>query len=175
MKNIYLLFIFLFAFLGCRLVDESIEPQNIPEGRFQITLKTTGEVVLDDTHLELYEVDSLKHILHFNTAGLQIIRSYIKWDSTQNPPTPNIKELYLKDFTAKFEGKELYSGKFFSLISSMSYNGFVILDMLLITSTNFLTIEMGYPSSGFYQGSDVRNNSALFNYLTSLGKFKKTK
>jgi hypothetical protein len=175
MRYIYLLFFSLFAFLGCRLVDESVEPQNDPEGSFQITFKTTGEVILDDTHLELYEVDSQKHILHLNAAGLVKIRSYIKWDSTQNPSTPNIRALYMKDFIAKFEGKELYSGKFFSLFSSMSYNGFVIQDVLLITSSNLLTIEIGYPSSDFYQGIDVRNNTALFNYLTSLGKLKKTK
>jgi hypothetical protein len=175
MKKIIAFFILLSFFFGCRSVTETIEPQNIPSGSFQIILKNTGEVLLDDTNLELYEVISNTHIMHLNASGLEKIRSYIKWDTRWTPPTPNPEALYKKDFLIKFDGKELYSGQFFSLLSETIYNGYTIMDVFTITSQNYLTINTGYPATSYFSGDDARNNPDLFKYLTALGKFKQTK
>jgi hypothetical protein len=174
LKKIFLIFIVLLIITGCRSTTETNEPQNYPKGSFQIAFQNTGEVILDDTHLELYEISNGRHILHLNSAGLAKIRSYIVWDTSHTPPWPSPAALYMKIFSVKFNGKELYSGKFFSAVSSQSYNGFVIQDVYLISTSDILTVDIGYPSSSFYTGTDLRENSELIKYLSALNKFKRT-
>lgn len=159
---------------ACRSTTETIDPSSVGSGKFQITFQNSTEVILDDSHLELYEVNNLEHILHLNSAGIAKIRSYIIWDSSYTPPFANPAALYKKNFSVKFDGKELYSGQFFSQISSATYNGFVILDVYQIMRSDSLIIAMGYPAPSYYQGTDARNNTDLFNYLRALGKFKQT-
>ena len=174
MKNTIFVFIILIFLSGCRSVNETIEPQNIPAGSFQIILKSTGEVVIDDTDLDLYEINSNEHILHLNAAGVEKIRSYLKWYTQYTPPRPNPEALLRKDFTVNFNGVELYSGQFFSQIFSSTYSGYIILDVYSFATQTSMTINAGYPSSTFFTGSDARNNPDLFKYLTTLGKFKRT-
>jgi len=172
MKRFYILFIAIFICSGCRVIDSAPETGNLPKASFQIILQETGEVVLDDTHFDYYEIKNNDHVLHLNESGSKHLENFVTMDTRVNPSTP-FRTLYLKMFSVKLNGTELYSGKFFSLMSSQGYNGVVIMDVVVINSTKTLTITLGYPTPGFYQGNDPRNSEVLFAYLESLGKLRK--
>ncbi len=173
MIKISLLWMVFLLISGCRSIETSTDPAVNGVGTFRIILQESGEEVINDSHLESYEVNEHQHVLNLNSSGIERIKYFVDWDTKQNPPTP-IPKLYLRPFIAKFGSKDLYAGKFFSLVCSQSYDGVVILDVFMVLSSGKLTIELGYPTDKFYKGSDPRLNDELFRYLTDAGKFKKT-
>ncbi|MCX5657420.1 MAG: hypothetical protein NTZ48_04250, partial [Candidatus Omnitrophica bacterium] len=77
--------------------------------------------------------------------------------------------LYKKDFVVRIGEKEMYRGKFWSLVSSASFNGVVILDSVLPLNNgnNSITINCGYPSPSFGspKTSDPRNNPKILEFF----------
>ena len=71
-------------------------------------------------------------------------------------------------FALKVNGKEMYSGYFWTSISSVSCNG-VVIDVLKIQD-NCVRIEKGYPSESFFTGEDPRNRKEIFEYFQSTGR-----
>jgi hypothetical protein len=75
-------------------------------------------------------------------------------------------------FVIKVDGKEIYGGSFWVSFSSLSYSGTVI-DTSKIQN-NTISIDLGYPSSGFFEGVDHRNDSRIIDHFQKLGKLKQT-
>ena len=59
----------------------------------------------------------------------------------------------------------IYSGAFWTPISSVSYDGPVIIVPLNSQSTRKVKIDLGYPSSSFFQGQDPRSDPRILNAL----------
>lgn len=138
------------------------------ESGFGIYMVDTGELVLSDQHIEGYYWES--HAIELNEEGIEKWNSYITYDGI-----PKIQEtLHQRDFVLKVKGEEIYRGKFYSMVSSMSYEGVVILDSLikLDEDINTIVIQHGYPSPSIDTGEDPRNNQKLYDYLESKNLLK---
>jgi hypothetical protein len=118
------------------------------DGGFGIYLADSGEMVLSLEQIKAYH--SLDYSLELTPQGIE------KWNSFQTSTTvPKLSQsLYQRDFILKIDGKEVCRGQFYSLVSSASYNGVVIMDsvMKLEGERNAIKIDFGYawpfPSLG---------------------------
>ena len=136
---------------------------NDDEPGFGIYLVDSGELVLSDQHIEAYYWDS--HAIELNEEGIEKWNSYMTYGGI-----PKLQDtLYQQEFVLKVKGEEIYRGKFYSMVSSMSYEGVVILDTIIKLDENIKTIviQHGYPSPNFGTGEDPRNSQKVFDYLES--------
>ncbi len=134
------------------------------EPGFGIYLVDSGELVLSEHHIKAYYKDS--HTIELNEEGIEKWNSYMTYGGI-----PKLQEtLYQDDFVVKLKGKEIYRGKFYSMVSSLSYSGVVILDALmkLDESHNTIVIDWGYGPV-LHTGEDPRNNQEVFDYLENKG------
>jgi hypothetical protein len=137
---------------------------------FGIYLNQDEVLILSDMDIEAYIKSDHKIIL--NKQGMSKWNSYIKYDSTQTPPIPKLTgKLYQNDFSLKLDNDVIYTGKFWSSASSLSYSGIVILDILfpLDTSHNWISIENGYVEK---PSNDFRDNDKIFDFFASKGKLR---
>ncbi len=79
-------------------------------------------------------------------------------------------------FHVRVGGETIYSGAFWALYSSQSYEGVVIKVPLMPNSVNgsdqTMSITLGYPGSGFLQGPDPRSDPRIFKALAQAGKLQ---
>lgn len=139
-------------------------------GSFGIYLNQDNGLILSDQDIESYSKSDHKVML--NKQGMVKWNSYVKYDSTQSPPIPVLSgKLYQKEFSVKLDSDSIYSGKFWSSVSSFSYNGIVILDVLLTCDSvhNWILIKNGYAANPLH---DLRNNDKIFDFFESKGKLK---
>jgi len=80
-------------------------------------------------------------------------------------------------FAINIGGKPIYSGKITSLVSSFSLaTPVIVIDQKIVEpklSDDQLRIQLGYPTSQFFQGEDPRGNPQLRTALRSAGKLAK--
>jgi hypothetical protein len=82
--------------------------------------------------------------------------------------TPKINNrLYQQEFLITLHGATLFSGVFWSSLSSASHNGLVLLDSMMFTTTKELTISTEYPPS---TESAPAEQPDLIKYFKSIGK-----
>lgn len=75
-----------------------------------------------------------------------------------------------KSFLVCVDREPIYWGAFWNPISSMSFAGVTIWNPLGSQELKVITLELGYPSSSFYNGADPRNNPAILQSLEQSGK-----
>jgi len=75
-----------------------------------------------------------------------------------------------KSFIVCVDNAPIYWGAFWTPISSMSFNGVTIWKPLSSQESEVITLELGYPSSSFYEGEDPRNNAEIMKSLEEAGK-----
>jgi hypothetical protein len=68
-------------------------------------------------------------------------------------------------FAVCVNGEVIYSGAFWKPISSVSYAGPVITIPFDSQSIRTVKIDLGYPSSSFFQGQDPRSDPGIFDAL----------
>jgi hypothetical protein len=127
---------------------------------FRIVLTETGEVVLSTEHIKSYDADT--YTLELNGKGIERWNSFLDYTSGSTSGS-----LYGKEFAVELNGQELYRGKFYSMISSATYDGVVILDAIMKRNAenDTLQIEFGYPNADFTTGEDPRDNARLLKYF----------
>ena len=64
----------------------------------------------------------------------------------------------------------VYSGAFWTMLSSMSFDGVVIMKPLQPDERHTIRIELGYPGSDFFRGTDPRANEDIMRSLEKAGK-----
>lgn len=128
-----------------------------PQRGFEIYLSESNKLVISDEDIVSYNKTS--HKIKLNEQGLRRMKALDLY-------------LYQKTFIVKLNGEEVYKGAFWSSISSQSYSGIVIVDVILIRNgmTDSITIEKGYPSPDFFEGIDPRNNPEIFDYFQKIRK-----
>jgi hypothetical protein len=129
---------------------------------FGIFLEDHDELVLSEKHITFYDRDT--HEIELNAGGINKWNSYIVYDDSFDPPIPQLSGLYTKNFVVKVHGQEMYRGKFWSLASSASYTGIVIVDVLGIPD-NMIRIHVGYPESLDAKKHDPRDRSEIVNFF----------
>jgi len=75
-----------------------------------------------------------------------------------------------RSFVVCVDRNPIYSGAFWTPVSSMSYDGVTIWKPLISHEPHVVTLELGYPSSSFYGGEDPRNNTDVMKSLEQSGK-----
>ncbi|MEM2965137.1 MAG: hypothetical protein QXE22_06810 [Candidatus Bathyarchaeia archaeon] len=127
----------------------------IPKEQFGIYLLDINELVVSDNDIVSY--NKTFHEIKLNEEGLTRMKTL---------------DLYHKTFVVKLDGKEIYRGAFWSGISSQSYSGIVMVDVVLIRNgmTDSIMIEKGYPSQDYFEGVDPRNSPEIFDYFEKVGK-----
>jgi len=133
---------------------------------FGIFLTENNELILSDKHIKLYH--RATHEIELNAEGQQQWASYIEYDTSVDPPIPTLRGLYAKDFVVKIHGSEIYHGKFWSLASSASYEGIVIVDVLGVFGER-LQIQAGYPSPSADEKPDLRDHIKILSYFKEHG------
>ena len=134
------------------------------EVKFGIYLVENGELVLSEHHIEKYHWDT--HTIILNDEGIEKWNSFITYKDI-----PKLADtLYNKDFILRVKGNEIYNGKFYSMLSSSSYDGVVILDaiMKLDGERNNIRINFGYGPHIDYE-DDPRNSLDVFDCLKETG------
>jgi hypothetical protein len=75
-----------------------------------------------------------------------------------------------KSFVVCVDRKPIYSGAFWTPVSSIGYDGVTIWKPLDSQSPKVVTLELGYPSPTFYGGEDPRNNPEVLSSIAQAGK-----
>jgi hypothetical protein len=79
-------------------------------------------------------------------------------------------------FQVRVGGETIYSGSFWALYSSQSYEGVVIKVPLMPNSPNgpdySMSITLGYPGGEFFHGTDPRSDPRIFKALEQAGKLQ---
>ncbi|XUX00212.1 MAG: hypothetical protein TUN42_10025 [Dehalogenimonas sp.] len=70
-----------------------------------------------------------------------------------------------KEFAVCVDKEVIYTGAFWTPISSLSYNGPVIVQPTKGQDSRVLTIELGYPSSAYVTASDPRSDPRVLEGL----------
>ncbi|MDP2918747.1 MAG: hypothetical protein Q8O43_00810 [Dehalococcoidia bacterium] len=76
-----------------------------------------------------------------------------------------------KVFVVCVNRQPVYSGAFWAIYSSQSFDGVIILTPLP-PGKNAIRIELGYPGAGFFKGEDPRSDGAILESLRKAGKLK---
>jgi hypothetical protein len=66
------------------------------------------------------------------------------------------------EFAVCVDRQVVYVGAFWMTISSLPYDGPVIIKPYAGQDSRSISIELGYPSSGFFTGSDPRSDPKIF-------------
>ncbi len=133
--------------------------------------------MLSEQHIKAYyrnvhltEAKEATHAIELNEAGIEKWNSYMTYEAI-----PKLKDtLFGRDFVLKIEGKEIYRGKFYSSVSSASYDGVAILDALfkLNEGNNRILILSDYPWQVSNSEEDPRNSPEVINFLAKQGLLK---
>jgi len=75
-----------------------------------------------------------------------------------------------KSFVVCVDREPIYSGAFWTPISSMAFEGVTIWQPFSFEEPHIVSIELGYPSSSFYGGEDPRDNPEIMGALEQAGK-----
>ena len=178
-KKCILLFAALIVLIVAGVLSCSTEDDGpVGEPGFGIYLADTGELVLSEHHIKAYhrnvhltvseEEDT--HAIELNKSGIEKWNSYMTREDA-----PKLREtLYQRDFIVKVEGKEIYGGKFYSMLSSTTYDGIVILDAVvkLDEERNRIYICNGYVTVPPPSEEDLRNSPEVIDFMDKQGLLK---
>ena len=148
---IILIFAILIVATGLYLMDRS----GVSSEEFGIYLLESNELFISDNEIVWYDKTSFRFKL--TEEGTK------KISSLEVPVAGSL-------FVARIDGEEIYTGSFWVSFSSLSYSGIVI-DALKIQN-NTISIDLGYPSSQFFEGVDNRNHPRIIDHFQKLGKLK---
>jgi hypothetical protein len=119
---------------------------------------------------DIISYNKTSHVIKLTEDGLRVMRSKVLYEEVNGELVPQLDGLYLKAFSVRLDGQEIYSGTFWSSASSQSNSGIVLLDVLTILSDDHITISAGYPGPANYKGVDPRNNTKIMQYLKEKNK-----
>jgi hypothetical protein len=119
---------------------------------------------------QMISYNKTSHVIKLTEDGLRVMRSKVLYEEVNGELVPQLDGLYLKTFSFRLDGQEIYSGTFWSNASSQTNSGIVLLDVLSILSDDHVTIAAGYPGPANYKGADPRNNTKIMQYLKEKNK-----
>jgi hypothetical protein len=119
---------------------------------------------------QIVSYNKTSHVIKLTEDGLRMMRSKVLYEEVNGELVPQLDGLYLKAFSVRLDGQEIYSGTFWSGASSQSNSGIVLLDVLSILSDDHITLAAGYPGPANFKGVDPRNNTKIMQYLKEKNK-----
>lgn len=139
MKKTVFAFILLTLFTGCSLSNQVANNTNSGQGaQFAVYLADSKQMIFSDADIESY--DATTHSFTFTKDGAEKMKSY-------QPSLQIDTGLYQKSFIAELGNEEIYSGKFWTDLSSLSESGIIMSDVVAVgPDYNTLTVSSSYPS-----------------------------
>lgn len=120
------------------------------------------------SHVEIADqpMISAKDIVTYNKRTHEITLNKDAFQRISNLEVP----VRGKSFVVYVDKKPIYWGAFWTPISSISFEGVTVWKPLGSQGPEMITLELGYPSSTFYDGEDPRNNPEIIESLQLAGK-----
>ncbi len=166
MKKTIFALILLTLFTGCSLNNQATNNTNSgQDARFAVYLVDSKQMVFSDEDIELY--DAATHTFTFTKDGAEKMKSY---QSSLQIDTG----LYQKSFIAKLGDEEIYSGKFWTGLSSLSESGIVMTDVAMVGPTyNTLTVASSYPSEEISpENKTTIDDARMIEHFRTINKLK---
>ncbi len=120
------------------------------------------------SHVDIAEtpIISIDDIITYNAQTHEIKLTNTAYDRILNLEVP----VQGRSFLVCVDRAPIYWGAFWTPISSMSFGGVTIWKPLGSQVLKVITLELGYPSSSFYQGEDPRSNPEVMKSLEQARK-----
>ena len=126
---------------------------NYQRGKYSIYLAETGQLIISDEDIKYYSQQF--HEIKLTPDGVSKIKAL-------KVPTSGLP------FKVKIGDEVVYTGAFWTALSSQSYSGIVI--NVLDIRDDIIKLEKGYPSDSFFHGEDPRGDPQIMSYLGKIGK-----
>ena len=133
-----------------------------------IVLVETNETYFTDSDFAGYLSLSCEMVL--NNTGIKKWNSYIKYDSTFNPPIPKFGNHYQKEFAVRIDDRDIYHGIFTSELSSTIFNSIIIKDIIMEKDSINNTFQIGIQSAGGETVTDSRNDPRIIRFFQMKNK-----
>ncbi len=134
------------------LTEQNIPPAQMP--------------ALSRVELKSMPIISLADVITYNAQTHELKLTGDAFDRIAHLEVP----VQGKSFVVCVDRKPIYSGAFWTPISSIGYDGVTIWKPLYSQATKIVTLELGYPSSAFYAGEDPRNSPEVLSSIAQAGK-----
>ena len=120
------------------------------------------------SHVELAEnpIISLDDIVSYNSATHEIELTVAAFERISRLEVP----VHGTSFMVCVDRGPIYSGAFWTLLSSVSYDGVTIVQPLGEHQKTIIQLELGYPSPAFFEYADPRGNAEVLHSLAEAGK-----
>lgn len=159
--------IVLTVFSGCASNEQ---PKNVGDNtsepeKFAVYLVDSRETIFSEDDIALY--DASTQTFTFTPEGAKKMKRY-------QPSLQIDTGLYKKAFVVKLGSEEIYKGKFWTGLSSLSESGIVMLDVAMVgPDYNTLTVSGGYPAAEFEEdnGKSI-NDPRLIEHFKKITKLK---
>lgn len=133
---------------------------NVPPEQLAILshLELESEPILTIDDIVTYDKSS--HEIELTAAGYERIHGF-------QVPTSG------RAFAVSVNGEPIYTGAFWTLLSSQSFDGIVILvDPIEVAKEPTVQIQLGYPGPDFFRGDDPRSDPRVLQALGQAGKLR---
>ncbi len=175
-KLSFLLIVIVLFLSSCQTeTTQTPEPQTSRGNAFELFLVSDSQISGAD--IQNYELSELP-LASEPLISVKDIDSY-HWDTHRIDLTDEAYQKVLSLFSGSIrtsgvpfviisEGERIYAGAFWSLASSLSFDGVVILQPVDPAGMS-LFINLGYPGPDFFTGEDPRSNPQLRQALEDAG------
>ena len=109
---------------------------------------------------------SIQDIITYNAQSHEIVLTNEAFERISQLEVP----ITGKSFLVCVDKEPVYWGAFWTLISSISFDGVTIWKPFGSQGPGVIALELGYPSSSFYSGEDPRNDTEVMKSLEQAGK-----
>ena len=163
-KTIAVIFILLTLLIGCTTNNQTINSQkDILPNKFAVYLVDSQQIFFSEEDISSYDPSTQTFI--FTSEGAK------KVDPFQSTVQIN-SGLYQKLFVVKLGDEEIYRGKFWSPVSSLSEPGIVMYASAIGQEDNTLTVSSGYASSELLSDKRRINDPRIIEHFKKINKIK---
>jgi len=164
--------LFMVMFIGCMLTGgcdagDTGSDEGVAIYLSETELQPSTVQSLQDLKIGSQPVISMKDIMSYNRKLHSITLTREAYQK--------LAELYVpmsgRVFVVCVNRRPVYWGAFWSTLSSISFGG-VVIPVPLISPSETISLELGYPTQGFFTGEDPRDNPAIMQVLQKAGKLE---
>jgi hypothetical protein len=154
-----------------RELDIDVEPESEGEFAVYLTAQTISSGMVSQADLETLELEpepilSTDDVLRYVGANHKILLTSSAFERINQLKVP----IDGRAFVVCVGGERIYSGAFFTMASSLSFDGVVITVPLVDAS---LRLQLGYPASpDLFSGEDLRSEGRILEALRQAGKLE---
>jgi hypothetical protein len=157
--------------LDARAPTTDIEPESEGEFAIYLTARTISPAMLSQAALEALELEpdpilSTDEVLRYVGASHKILLTSSAFERINQLRVP----IDGRAFVVCVGGERIYRGAFWTMASSLSFDGVVIAVPLVDAS---LRLQLGYPASpDLFAGEDLRSDGRILQALQRAGKLE---